>query len=94
MPALLIRHKVADYASWKPIFDEQGVTRRANGSQGGRVFRSEADPNEVLILLDWDDVERARLFVRSDDLREAMVRGGVVDHPDVWFVEEADRPVV
>jgi hypothetical protein len=94
MPALLIRHRVADYATWKPVFDEQSATRRANGSRGGRVFRSDADPNEVLIYLEWDDLERARLFVRSNDLREAMVRGGVVDHPDVWFVEEADRPAV
>ena len=94
MPALLIRHKVADYAAWKPVFDEDGITRRANGSQGGRLFRSAADPNETLILLEWDDLERARLFARSADLRETMVRAGVADRPDVWFLEEADRPSV
>jgi heme-degrading monooxygenase HmoA len=94
MPSMLIRHNVADYAAWKPLFDEHGIARRANGSRGGRIYRSADDPNEVVILLEWDDLERARLFADSDDLREAMVRGGVTDRPDIWFLEDADRPAV
>jgi hypothetical protein len=35
MPYLLIRHKVKDYDKWKPVFDEHGSTRKANGSRGG-----------------------------------------------------------
>jgi heme-degrading monooxygenase HmoA len=92
MPALLVRHKVADYAAWKPVFDEDGETRRAHGSQGGRLFRNAADQHEVLILLAWDDLERARLFAQSDDLREALTRGGATDRPDVWILKEVDRP--
>jgi heme-degrading monooxygenase HmoA len=94
MPALFIRYKVADYAAWKPLFDELGSTRRANGSHGGRIYRSADDPNEVLILLEWDDLERARLFADSDDLREAMDRAGVTGRPDIWFLEDVDRPSV
>ena len=94
MPCLLIRHKVADYAIWKPLFDEHEATRRANGSQGGRLYRSADDPREVLILLDWDDLLRARLFVDSDDLRMAMQRAGLADQPDVWFLEDGDRLAV
>ena len=45
-------------------------------------------PNEVLLLLEWDDLERARLFADSDDLREAMTRAGVTDRPDIWFLED------
>jgi quinol monooxygenase YgiN len=89
MPALLIRHKVTDYATWKPVFDEHETTRRAHGCQGGRLFRNAADPNETLILLTWDDLERARLFAQSDDLRDAMRQAGVADEPDLWFLEEA-----
>ena len=94
MPAILIRHKVADYGAWKPVFDEHGMTRRANGCQGGRILRSADDPNEVVILLEWDDLERARLFADSDDLREAMDRAGVTDRPDIWFLAEGDRILV
>ncbi len=92
MPDLLIRHKVADYAAWKPLFDGHGASRRANGCRGGRLFRNAADPNEVLILLAWDDLDRARLFAESDDLQEAMARSGVTDRPDLWFLEEVDHP--
>ena len=94
MPSLLIRHNVADYLAWKAVFDEHGPARRANGSQGGWLFRSAADPNEVLLLLAWDDLERARLFADSDDLREAMTRAGVTDRPDIWFLEDVERPPV
>jgi heme-degrading monooxygenase HmoA len=94
MPLLLIRHKVEDYAAWKAAFDEHGTARRANGSQGGRLFRGAADPNEVVVLLGWDDLDRARWFADSDDLREAMAQAGVADRPDIWFLEEADRPAV
>ena len=89
MPAVLIRHRVADYAAWKPLFDEDGLTRRANGCRGGPLYRSADDPNEVLVLLEWDDLERARLFADSDDLRVAMERAGVIGPPEIWFLEDA-----
>ena len=94
MPVLLIRHKVTDYAAWKVVFEEHGYSRRANGSNGGRLFRNAVDPSEILILLDWDDLDRARLFAQSDDLREAMVRSGLADEPDMWFLDETGRPSV
>ena len=94
MPSLLIRHRVADYAAWKAVFDEHELTRRANGSQGGWLFRDADDPHEVLLLLAWDDLERARLFADSDDLREALARAGVTDRPDIWFLENVEHPSV
>ncbi len=90
MPALLIRHTVTDYAAWEPVFHEQDTTRHAHGCRGARPFRNASNPNELLILLDWDDLERAHLFAQSDDLREAMTRAGVADEPDLWFLEEID----
>jgi hypothetical protein len=94
MPALLIRHTVADYETWRPVFDEHEGTRRANGCQGGRLFRGADDPHEVLILLSWDDLLRARLFVDSDELRVAMAGAGVTDTADVWFLEDGNRLAV
>jgi heme-degrading monooxygenase HmoA len=94
MPCLLIRHKVQNYPTWKAGFDEHESTRRANGSQGGWLFRNADDPHEVLLLLEWDDLERARLFVDSDDLQEAMTRAGVTDRPDIWFLEEVGRQAI
>jgi heme-degrading monooxygenase HmoA len=62
--------------------DRSCLSNRGNFTQGGRIFRNAADPNEILILLAWDDRERVRLFAQSDDLQEAMAREGVIDEPD------------
>jgi heme-degrading monooxygenase HmoA len=92
MPALLIRHRVADYAAWAPGFAGDGEARRAHGCQNARLFRDARDPSQVLVLLDWDDLERARLFAQSDELREALTRAEVADEPTLWLLEETDRP--
>lgn len=91
MPAVLIRHRVADFTIWKAVYDEFDFMRRAHGCQGWQLFRSDDEPDEMLILLTWDDLDRARLFAQSDDLREAMTRAGVADEPDLWFLDEIDR---
>jgi heme-degrading monooxygenase HmoA len=91
MPSLFIRHTVVDFAAWRPAFEEHGFTRRANGSQRERIFRNADDPNEVMLLLEWDDLSRARLFIDSDDLREAMERAGVTGRPDIWFLVDGDH---
>jgi hypothetical protein len=92
MPALLIRHHVADFDSWKEGFDGDALTRQANGSRGGWIFRDAADPNVILVLLEWDDIERARLFVASDNLVEVITRSGVVGEPAILFLEEVGCP--
>ena len=94
MPYVLIRHKVQDYAKWKPGFDEDGANRRGAGFKGGYVFRNADNPNELLVLLEVDDLSKARQFVQSDALRQAMQQAGVTDQPDIYFLEVADRPSV
>jgi hypothetical protein len=88
VPTLLIRHKVTDFESWRMAFHEGAGTRSANGSQREFFYRNSIDPDEVWILLEWDDLFRARLFVKSDDLHDALIRAGVTDRPDYWYLEE------
>jgi len=91
MPYLLIRQNVADYEQWKSAFDSLSVTRQANGSRGGQLFRNASDPNELVILLEWDVLEKARLFAQSEELREVMQRAGVVDHSAVSFLKDGEQ---
>jgi hypothetical protein len=90
MPYMLVRHTVEDYERWKPIFDEHGLTRQANGSKGGQLFRSADNPNEIIMLIEVEELERARQFAMSDDLRQTMQRAGVMGRPDVSFLEQAE----
>ena len=91
MTYLLVRHKVEDYAKWKPVFDEHGAARKAGGSKGARVFRSVDNPSEQVIITEWPTLEQARAFAQSPDLREAMQRAGVLGKPEVLFLDEVDR---
>jgi hypothetical protein len=90
MRSLLMRHRVADYDAWRRVFEADADTLRANGSGQARIFRSDADPGEVWLLMEWDDLARARLFTRSDDLLDLMERAGVTDRPDYWYLEEPE----
>lgn len=92
MAYLLVRHKVRDFATWKPIFDEHGKTRKAAGSKGGFLFRSADDPQEIIAVFEWDTVQNARKFAQSPDLKSTMERAGVIDRPDVYFLDQVDRP--
>ncbi len=93
MPYVLVRHKVQDYAQWKPLFDGHSPERQKAGCAGGQLFRSADDPNEVLILMGWDSLENARRFFGSKGLEEKMAEAGVTDRPNVFFLDETDRPV-
>jgi len=91
MAYLLVRHKVKDYSKWKTVFDEHAATRKASGSRGGRLFRNGDNPNEVVILFEWDSIEKAKKFAQSEDLKKTMQRAGVIDKPDVYFIEEVEQ---
>jgi len=91
MPYLLVRQKVLDYDRWKSAFDAHSVTRQANGSRGGQVFRNASDPHELFVLLEWDVLEGARQFTQSEDWREAMRRAGVRDHSTIFFLKDGEQ---
>ncbi len=87
---MIFRTKVADYARWKPIFDADGANRQAGGSKGGQLFRSADDPNEVVMLFEWD-LEKARQFSQSEELRAKMQEAGVLGPPDVYFLKDGEQ---
>ena len=89
MPHILVHSKVEDYNKWKSEFDENSDIRTQYGSKGGKVFQSADNPDELFVLLEWNNLDNARNFARSDDLKEAMQQAGVVGMPDISFIEEA-----
>ena len=91
MVYVFIRSKVKDFEKWKPIFDEHAIDRKDGGSQGGRLFRNADDPNETFIIFKWDTIENARKFTGSEELKERMQKAGVVDKPDIYFLEETEK---
>ncbi len=95
MPYLLERHKVRDYDRWRAVFDADATDREATGCRGSRVFRNADDPEEVVVLFEWDTLERARQRIESATLsqkfEEAGVSGGI-GQTEFYLLEEEARP--
>jgi len=88
MAHLLIRHKVEDYSAWKKVFDGFIDTRRTSGEKSYQLFHPDDDPNNLVALFEWDTLNNAKKFVNGQELKEAMGNAGVVEQPEVYFLEE------
>ena len=87
MPYVLVRHKVADFSKWKPAYDAHLPARQKAGLKEEHLLRNTDDRNEVILLFEAADVQKAKEFGASSDLREAMQKAGVIDKPDIYFLE-------
>ena len=83
---VLVRHKVRDFSEWKHGYDAHSPKRAEAGLTERQFFQVAGDPNEVVVIFEAKDLGRAKAFVDSLDLRETMQKLGVVDKPDVYFL--------
>jgi heme-degrading monooxygenase HmoA len=91
MSYLLVKQNVGEFNKWKSLYDKHSDTRKASGSKGARMFRNTNNPNETLLLFEWNNIENARKFTQSDDLRQKMQEAGVIGQPDIFFLDEVER---
>ena len=73
------------------MFDDFSAVRKATGSKGARVLQNADNPNEVIVITEWANMEQARQMAQSQELREAQQRAGVTGPPDVYFLDEVDN---
>ena len=86
MVHVLVRHKVQDFDKWKPVYDSHQQARAAAGLQELHLWHNIDDPNEIVLLFEAADVEEAKAFARSSDLKERMRDAGVMGAPDIFFL--------
>lgn len=89
MTTILVRHKVSDYAKWKAAYDSFDGLHKANEALSSQILRGSDNGNEVVVLTEFADVHKAKKFAQSEDLKQAMEKAGVADHPDIYFLEKA-----
>ena len=88
--ALIVRHRVANFDAWKSAFDSMTEIRRAHGWTQAIVYRDAADPNMVTIVNRVTDLEGAKRYGGSPELRAGMQKSGVQGPPEIFLVEQAD----
>jgi heme-degrading monooxygenase HmoA len=91
MTYLLVIHKVEDYEKWKSAYDEYDAMRKTYGSKGAFVFHNSKDPNHIVIMIEWENMEKAKEFAESEDLKISMQKAGVIGQPAVYYLEEIER---
>lgn len=78
---LRIEHAVRDFDEWKRVFDDRGpLLRQQFGARSHQVFRTVADPNFVMVDIDFDSSAQAEGFL-------ARLR-------DLWGQREAEGLIV
>ncbi|MCQ3938109.1 MAG: hypothetical protein DPW18_13825 [Chloroflexi bacterium] len=85
---VLVRFTVEDLTKWKPVFEEAASLRKNFGSMGVRAFSKADSPNEVTILGEYADKDKAMQLFQSQEFREATQRAGVKGPPEVTFLDE------
>ena len=92
MAWVMVSAPVADFDSWKAIFDANAGFREEYGSKGGMVFRGAEDPQRVTVLLEYEDAERLSEWLQSPRLKDNMAEAGVTGPPEITLLEQAGTP--
>ena len=48
------------------------------GSKGAIIYRNTNDPKQLVIITKWEDMESAKNFSLSEDLKATMEKAGVI----------------
>ena len=88
MIQVLVHHEVADYQNWRAVFDAALDFRHTGGECACRVFRRAGNPNDLTLLFEWEDLDRARGYMNSEELRNKMKQAGVVGVPKIHYLVE------
>lgn len=89
MATLVVKHPVADYGSWRAVYDDVAALRQQYGCTADRVMRDASDPDRVLVIHEFPTLGDAQSFASDPALKAAMARGGVSGAPSIEFYQSA-----
>lgn len=72
MPYVLLQYQVKNINQLRTIFESDSSRRRSKGCKSARLFRDPDDETVCVGLLEFENVEKAREFADSDELRELL----------------------
>jgi hypothetical protein len=84
---VLVRCRVRDFVAWKEGYDRDAAARFRAGLVEQRLLRGIREPNDITVLYEAQDIERAQAWAASAAQREAMRQGGVIDTPEIHFLD-------
>jgi len=91
MAYVLTQFKVKDFMQWKTVFDEFIPIRKHYSSKGAVAYRVAGEQYSVVVLTEFDDLERATELYASQDFKDAIERAGVIGTENIILMEQVDR---
>ena len=91
MTTMIVRHRVNNYENWKRVYDEFASIRKENGVTGASVLRDADDENLIIVTHNFKNLNAARAFADSNELKSAMHDAGVAGRPTIWFGEDIEK---
>jgi quinol monooxygenase YgiN len=91
MTTMFVKHTVGDYQSWKRVYDEVAPLRKEKGVIAASVHRDANNSNTLFVVHQFKNLEAAKAFAESEELKSAMAKAGVNGAPEFWFTEDVER---
>ncbi|PSB28125.1 antibiotic biosynthesis monooxygenase [Stenomitos frigidus] len=89
MQYVLIIHDVADYLTWKKVFDEASDMRREAGERSYQVLKYQNNSNRIVHFSMWTSLDDARRFFESPKLVQIRAEAGV-QAPDFIYLDQLE----
>ncbi|HYM92682.1 MAG TPA: hypothetical protein VET23_00970, partial [Chitinophagaceae bacterium] len=86
LTVVVVQHPVKNFDKWKPLFDGHDSVRKAYGLTVLGVGRGLDNPNMVYVMMKANDVQKAKDFAQSPNLKETMQKAGVTAAPTVSYL--------
>lgn len=92
MVTIVLRFRVRDYTRWREIFVSREALRREAGCLGRRVFRDAGDPEQVVVVLDWDEAARYEAYAATGIVQtgEGRARADIAGLSEEWRLTEVE----
>ncbi len=86
---LFVRHQVADYSTWRAVYDSVADLREQYSCLGAEVMTDPGNTNDIFVVHRFPTAEAAQAFAGSAELKDAMGRAGVTGAPRIEIATEA-----
>jgi hypothetical protein len=83
MAHIFMQHQIADYDTWRPVFDGDAGGRAAGGVKDVAVLRGADDANSVWMVFEADPA-LIEPMMADPDRGAQMQAAGVLSEPRVW----------
>lgn len=88
---VVITHKVKDFDAWVKVYDQEGPAQRASeGMVDVALARDINDPNNIHIVLDITDMDKAKAALNSEAKKQLMISAGVEGKPRIEYYTTAE----